>query len=181
MKRFQILLFLLIALVLVQLACNAPVPIPLTGTERTLAPVTTGTPGALPGITPTGGACTYKATFVSDVTVPDNTQVDAGKPFTKTWRVKNDGTCTWGPSGYPLHALVFVGGNQMGGPDQVPLPGAVPPGQTVDISVQLTAPTTPGTYIGQWELHVDNGAGGTQNVGVGQNGQGPLYVQVVVK
>ncbi len=176
MKRPQILIFILIALVFVQLACNAPVPIPLTGTERTLSPVITGTPA-----TPTGIACTYKATFVSDVTIPDNTQVDAGKPFTKTWRVKNDGTCTWGPNGYPLHALAFVGGNQMGGPDLVPLPAVVPSGQTVDISVQLNAPTTPGTYIGQWVLRVDNGAGGTQNVGVGANGQGALYVQVVVK
>src|SRR3989304_4012127 len=41
--------------------------------------------------------CTNHATFVADVTIPDNSEVGAGTTFTKTWRVGNLGTCTWGP------------------------------------------------------------------------------------
>jgi hypothetical protein len=180
MKRIKPIVWICIAIVLVQLACNAPVPIPLTGaggsTTMTITPVQIGTPG-----TPASGACTNKISFVSDVTIPDNSQVPAGKSFTKTWRVRNDGTCTWGPGSYPISGVIYTGGNQMGGPKEASLPGVVQPGQTTDISVQLTAPNTPGNYVGQWMFKVNNGTGGTQRMGVGDNGQGPLYVQIVVK
>ena len=33
--------------------------------------------------------------FVKDVTIPDGTAVAAGAKFTKTWEIKNAGTCTW--------------------------------------------------------------------------------------
>ena len=35
------------------------------------------------------------AQFVRDVTVPDGTTFLPGATFTKTWRLKNAGTCTW--------------------------------------------------------------------------------------
>lgn len=178
MQRKNIIGYLLLTLALAQLACFAPVAIPLTGSGATPTPVTPGNPFLTPTI-PTG-PCTNKVTFVSDVTIPDNSRMEKGQAFTKTWRVKNDGDCTWGPSGHPLSALVYTGGDKMGGPDLAPLPGEVKPGETADVSVQLTAPTTPGTYVGQWKFQVTNEAGEKQTLGVGNEGKGALFVQIIV-
>jgi len=35
------------------------------------------------------------AGFVADITIPDGTEMAPGSVFTKTWSLKNDGTCTW--------------------------------------------------------------------------------------
>ena len=93
------------------------------------------------------------AQFVTDVTVPDGTYLAPGTTFTKTWRLKNIGSCTWTTS----YALVFSSGNAMGGPTAVNFPSNVAPGQTVDLSIQLTAPTTAGQYIGYWKLRDGSG------------------------
>jgi hypothetical protein len=63
--------------------------------ENTSTPggATTGTPAQIPTSTPEG--CTDIAAFVADVTIPDNTVMAPNQPFTKTWRLRNDGTCTW--------------------------------------------------------------------------------------
>ena len=53
---------------------------------------------------PVNEACVDKPVFVADVTIPDNTVIAPGTTFTKTWRVRNDGNCTWGP-GLTFHAL----------------------------------------------------------------------------
>src|SRR5215207_5902999 len=83
-------------------------------------------------------AATYcdHAQFVSDVTAPDGSSFAPGAGFTKTWRFLNIGTCAWTTS----YNLVWVGGDPMGAPPSVTLPMDVPPGQTVDMSVNLTAP-----------------------------------------
>ena len=94
------------------------------------------------------------AQFITDVTTPDGTNVRAGLTFTKTWRLKNIGACTWTPS----YALVFSSGDQLGGPSSVNLKNSVAPGQTVDLSVNLTAPGTAGHYIGFWQLKSASGA-----------------------
>ncbi len=177
MKRRQTLVLLFLIPILLMLACYAPVAIPLTGSSGTPVRLVTATPLNL---TPSAPACTNKVTFVRDVNIPDNTEVTPGEKFTKTWRVKNDGTCTWGPNG-SLNALVFSGGYQMGAPDQVPLVNEVGPGQTADVSVQFTAPTDAGTYVSQWMFHVNDGSGVNQKLGVGNDGKGALYVQIVVK
>lgn len=100
-----------------------------------------------------------QAQFVTDVTVPDGTSFSAGAAFTKTWRLKNIGSCTWS-TGY---SLVFSSGEKMGGPDSIALPSSVAPGQTVDISVNLTAPASAGAYRGYWQLK--NASGGLFGIG----------------
>src|SRR6186713_1381701 len=105
-----------------------------------------------------GGYCDW-AQFVADVTLPDGIPVDPGIALKKTWRLKNIGTCTWTRS----YKLVFVGGEQMGGVSAVNLLKDVAPGQTVDLTIGLTAPMTPGIYIGYWELQ--NPAGGLFGIG----------------
>ncbi|HEX9798317.1 MAG TPA: NBR1-Ig-like domain-containing protein [Anaerolineales bacterium] len=118
-----------------------------TESLATEAPTATLEPTATEsGPTPTAGTlgCTDRATFVSDVSVPDGSNFDPGDNFTKTWRLRNDGTCTWTSS----YALVFDHGDAMGAPAAIPLAGAVPPGNNVDLSVNLTAPAAPGGYQG---------------------------------
>jgi hypothetical protein len=93
------------------------------------------------------------AQFIDDVTVPDGTTLKPNETFTKTWRFKNVGTCSWTPS----YAVVFSSGDSMNGPATQALAGNVNPGQTVDISVELTTPAAAGNYKGFWKLR--NAAG----------------------
>lgn len=108
------------------------------------------------------------ASFVSDVTVPDNTNINVNAGFIKTWRLRNVGSCTW-TSGYQI---IFDSGDQMSGPaSQQLINGTVPPGSTVDVSVNLTAPASAGTYKGNWKLRDQNGA-------VFALSTGPFWVQI---
>lgn len=95
-----------------------------------------------------------QAELVSDITIPDGTNIAPAAAFKKTWRIKNIGTCTWATT----YTLVFDSGEKMGGPASVNLAAAVAPGQTVDLSIDLTAPVTPGSYIGYWKLKNASGA-----------------------
>ncbi len=89
-----------------------------------------------------------------DVTIPDGTDMDPGESFTKVWRLKNGGSCTW-TSGYQL---VFVSGDNMSAPASVQLTsGSVPPGAEYDVSVNLVAPNAPGVYRGYFKLRNPGG------------------------
>ncbi len=112
-----------------------------------------------------------QAQFVKDVTIPDGSQIAPGGTFTKTWRMRNAGTCTW--SGY---TLVFESGDAMGGASPTSI-GSVPPGQEVDISVNLTAPSTAGTYRGYWRIR--NGSGVLIPV-LGGTGGKSFFVEIKV-
>lgn len=108
------------------------------------------------------------ASFVSDVSIPDNANININSGFTKTWRLRNVGSCTW-TSGYQI---IFDSGEQMGGPASQQLTnGTVPPGQTVDVSINLTAPNSAGTYKGNWRLRDPNGA-------IFALSTGPFWVQI---
>jgi uncharacterized protein YkwD len=76
-----------------------------------------------------------------DVTVADNEIIPASTDFTKIWRIKNTGTCTWGPD----YTLTHYAGERMLSPSSVPL-SVTFPGQTLDISMNLTAPNTDGNH-----------------------------------
>lgn len=118
-------------------------------------------------------SCTDKADFVEDITVPDDTVFSAGETFVKTWRLRNAGACTWTEQ----YELVFVDGEQMGGDSPIPMPGAAYPGKTIDLSVELTAPSTIDTYIGNWMLRNAEG----NLFGVGKNADKPFWVQIKVE
>jgi hypothetical protein len=109
-----------------------------------------------PSLTPVPATATSNcdlADFIDDITIPDGEDMSPGETFTKTWRLKNIGTCSWTPA----YAVVFSSGNSMNGPATQALTGNVNPGQTVDISVALTAPSTTGTYRGNWKLRNASG------------------------
>jgi hypothetical protein len=86
--------------------------------------------------------------------------------------LKNVGTCTWTTA----YSLVFVSGEKMGGPDAVLLPQTVVPGQSVDIGVNLTAPSIAGSYRGYWELKNSSG----KLFGIGTNADKPFWVDIRV-
>ena len=115
----------------------------------------TTTPGGTGTADPTGGSttgsCQDSALMIADVTVPDDTQMSPGETFTKTWRFMNNGKCNW--SGY---TIAFVAGDRMASPDTAPV-ADTEAGKTVDVSVQLTAPSADGSYTGFYELKKANG------------------------
>jgi len=113
-----------------------------------------------------------QAQFVSDITVPDGAAFAPGASFTKTWRFNNAGTCMWTKS----YSLVFVGGDVMGSMVSSNLPVDVAPGQMLDISVNLTAPTTPGHYKSLWKF---SNASGVQ-FGIGDSGADAFWVDLNV-
>lgn len=111
---------------------------------------TTATPVA--GSTVAAGtSCQDSAVMVQDVTVPDNTLMPRGGKFTKTWRFLNNGKCSW--NGY---TIAFFAGDRMESPDSAPVP-STEAGQTVDVSVELTAPSVDGSYTGFYVLKNDKG------------------------
>jgi hypothetical protein len=124
----------------------------------TATPAATNTPTAGAAAAPAAGGAASDAcnvmTFVADVTVADGDEVPAGMPFTKTWRLKNDGTCTWDAT----YSVAYYSGDQMNGPDSQFLTQEVEPGEEVDISVDLVAPATAGNYSSFWVIRDGTGA-----------------------
>jgi hypothetical protein len=127
-------------------ATFTPVPFPtIPPLATTQVPANTLPPSA------TATSTCDIAQFITDVTIPDGTVMDPDEGFTKTWRLKNIGACTW--SGYNL---IFDSGDLMSGTSPIAI-GTVAPGQEVDLSVNLTAPSTDGAYRGYWRIRNTNG------------------------
>ena len=145
----------------------------LAATASMMIPNATRSPPATATAPPsaTFGPCN-RADFVSDVTVPDNTVFAPGAAFTKTWRLRNTGACTWTTS----YAVVFVDGDPLGGAT-ANLAAPVEPGQQVDITVNLVAPGTPGTYKANWKLRSES----AELFGLGKDGDSSFWVQIEVR
>jgi hypothetical protein len=76
----------------------------------------------------------------------------AGQTFTKTWEVKNAGSCAW-DAGFKF---AFTGGDAMGG-STFTVPSAVAAGAVTQISVPMTAPNKTGTIRGNWRMSTAGG------------------------
>jgi hypothetical protein len=180
MSKTTRLVSILLALVFGISACNLPSSVTLTPTQGpdsvltvaaqtvaanltqvailnppTVPVIPTSTPGlptvTLAVFTSTRPAATNTpicdlAQFIKDVSIPDGTEFEPNATFTKTWQLKNIGACTW--SGY---SLVFDAGDAMGGPASTPI-GSVAPNQEVNLSVNLKAPSSDGSYRGYWRI-----------------------------
>jgi len=121
-------------------------------------------------------ACTDSAKFVSDVTIPDNSLIASNTAFTKTWRLKNTGTCTWDNN----YLVAYISGKTMSqqpGYWIVPQGQSIAPGQTVDVSVGMTAPVDNGNYTSYWGLKKVDGQ--FMPVQGGANGNS-FYVKIKV-
>jgi len=98
----------------------------------------------------TTSGCKDSALYVSD-DGKDGTVYAPNTPFTKTWKVRNTGTCTWDKT----YTVTYVSGATMSqSPTYLILPngGTVAPGGEVDISIGLTSPPTSGDYRADWKL-----------------------------
>lgn len=148
-------------------AAFSPTPEP-TATFTPIPSPTPGTPVIQLEFSPTPVPCNaldFDPDTV-DVNYPDGTMVSPGQEFTKTWRIKNVGSCTWG-TGY---GLVYAGySDRMNGVPQ-PLPKAVLPNEEVLVSVLFRAPTKAGEYLSAWRMSAPIG---------GPFGK-PLFVKIVV-
>jgi Ig-like domain from next to BRCA1 gene len=110
--------------------------------------------------------------FVQDVTVADGTTYSPGAEFTKIWRLRNNGSCTWNSN----YSLVFVSGERMGAPKSVQLPGNVRPGESVDVQVDFLAPAEQGRYRSYWMLSNADG----ERFGFGDNAENAFWVEIRV-
>ena len=107
-------------------------------------------PSWRPGSTAKGQqACSSRASFTADVSIPAGTRFTTASDFTKVWRLENTGQCTWTPNSFRLR---FVGGDSMSSSPIIPMPGAIQPGSSVDIASQFTSSTVPGIYVSNWQL-----------------------------
>jgi len=167
---------------LTEAALQTPQTSPTPASSNT--PVSTGSP-ASPTLAPTTAVAPTTGPTSStklcdqaeagspiDVTIPDDTQMTPGQAFTKVWRLRNSGTCAWTKN----YSIAVFSGDPMNAPDSVPLPKQIDPGQTVDISVDLVAPTAAGSYQGNWKVR---NASGTW-FGIGPGGSSPFWVRIVV-
>ena len=119
-------------------------------------PVENPTASPIPTVAATSQACLDTAAFVADVTIPDSTVVASNTPFTKTWRLKNTGSCTW-DSSYLVSYISGTTMSQQPGYLIVRQGQTVAPGQTVNISVGMTSPVENGNYQSYWGLKEENG------------------------
>jgi len=153
-KRYFIIAVLSIAVILFFIASLSFLPLldfSSKGDEAT--PTSTNEVANTPTQNILGDACN-SSTFLSDVTIPDGTEMKPGQEFTKVWQVKNSGTCTW-DSGY---TLVYIGGNIIS--DSQPFNvyiDTVFAEEITNVGVELVAPAAPGTYEGHWRLRSDLG------------------------
>lgn len=157
---------------------DTPIPQPTQSSTPTLTPVITVTarpeftvvPATLPSsFTPCLRA---EAGIPLDLTIPDDTVIEAGQSFTKIWRLVNTGTCIWDSS----YMLVYFSGEPLGFTADIPVGKIVHPGESLDVAADLTAPLSGGTFQGNFKLRDPNG----KLFGIGPEGQSPFWVKILV-
>lgn len=107
-----------------------------------------------------------------DVTIEDDTQMQPGQRFTKIWRLVNAGTCTWTRE----YRAVWFYGEKFGDTVSVPFSSSIPPGNSVEIAVDMVAPSSPGSFRSNWMLENPSG----KLFGIGPNANAPFWVQIQV-
>ena len=149
----------------------------VTPQRLTLRPSSTPGPSVTPprqatgkNETPVVSKCDHYA-LIKDVTIPDGTFMTKNTKFTKTWRLKNTGTCVW------LHdyEIYFESGDALVGPDSVKIKTNVLPGETIDISIDLAAPDQTGMFRSYYKMRNSKG----EIFGSGDENK-PFYLEIWV-
>jgi hypothetical protein len=117
--------------------------------------------------------CENSFEFVEDLNVPDDTLFGPGEEFTKRWRLRNNGSCPWSTD----YAVVFVGGEQMGAEEKIPLARSVAVSQTLDVAIPMIAPLEPGTYRGNWQIADPDG----EPFGIDGNVEDAFFLRIIVE
>jgi hypothetical protein len=122
-----------------------------TPISTTVAP-TLPTPTLTSALTSTKASLADKAELTSQ-SVADQTKINAGAPFSVTWTFKNVGTTTW-TTGY---SAKFWSDDLMGSPSTVLFSKEVKPNDSIDITMNFTAPTKTGSAKSSWWLQNPEG------------------------
>lgn len=162
-------------------AVLSPAPSP-TSAETT--PQETSTP-PIAAFTPTASeGCENKTTITTwmrDGVTYDAKEVEKklapGKNFVMSWIVNNSGTCTWNDK----YKFIFESGERLTTADTfaiMPFEQTVPPGDSLTITVTMTAPAAPGNYESAFSLVNAEGdailtVGVLTNVGTSSSGSLP--------
>ncbi|KAK4375677.1 hypothetical protein RND71_006354 [Anisodus tanguticus] len=94
--------------------------------------------------------------FTQDVNVFDGTIMAPLTPFTKVWRMRNNGNIVW-PQGTQL---VWIGGDKFSDAFSVELQitsVGLAVDHELDVAVDFTAPELPGRYISYWRMALPSG------------------------
>ena len=127
--------------------------------EATVTPLITNTPVSNSPTAPpkpTSQASCDNSEYVNDLSIPDGYVALGGEVMTKTWEIKNLGPCKWDQD----YALAFAYGGAGTNWDTTRpayLSFVVEPGQTAEVSVNLTAPTGKGEYGAFFRMMNDKG------------------------
>jgi hypothetical protein len=155
-------------------ATHASVPTQTLPPEATWTPVPTIERTRPSGASPTPETpCDMAAAgHPIDVTIPDGTVLAPGEMFSKTWRLKNVGSCKW----TRFYTIVFFSGNSLNAHQTHYLPAEVEPGETIDVTVDMEAPMEPGEYQSNWMLSNADG----ELFGIGPHGDAPFWARILV-
>ncbi|KAK4427087.1 protein JOKA2 [Sesamum alatum] len=94
--------------------------------------------------------------FIQDVNVMDGTVMAPLTPFTKIWRMRNNGTAVWPQK----TQLVWIGGDKLSNAlsVEVEIPAAgLPIDHELDVAVDFVSPGLPGRYISYWRMASPSG------------------------
>ena len=149
--------FALVLLLLISLSGCGTV---ITSSQNNGTPFVPPTPAAYqpptptPQPTPPSGpvqaapvtSCSDQLTFLSDVTIPDGTEVEAESTLDKRWEVENSGNCNWDEN----YRVRLIAGPDMGAQTEQALYPART-GTRAVIRIVFKAPTEPGSYRSAWQ------------------------------
>jgi next-to-BRCA1 protein 1 len=96
--------------------------------------------------------CINDAKFLEDLTIPDQTIVEASQTLDKRWSVQNSGSCDWGPG----YRLVHVSRDDFQADESIALYPARA-GAVAVWQVAMSAPFEPGEHIGFWQASSPEG------------------------
>lgn len=137
-------------------AAPGTTPLATLGIGTQAAALATVTPVA--ALATQAGLVCMDSAWIQDVTYDDTVTkpvLKADQRVQKVWRVQNTGTCTW-DDGF---LLVQYSGDNMNASkwEIIYKKEFVDPDEIVDISVELTVPSSKGEHGGCWRMKGDNG------------------------
>lgn len=112
----------------------------------TVAPLQTSTTAAGAATQPAGASSADKMAYVSQKVI-DGSTFSYGQSFTMTWVIKNIGTTTWDNT----YMIRLFAGDRFGA-DDLKFSGAVKPGETTNVTMDMTAPNNLGEYNSIWVI-----------------------------
>jgi hypothetical protein len=172
-KKAITLIFIIILLASAQLACSfTDVISGVIGDSSPISPKNSqpqgeapeeesqeGIPGEFESNLPEADQSSCTKAFSGSINLSEGQEFQAGETVQVVFMLINTGTCTW-DSGY---SLIQVGGDFSPSDTSLELTGDVIPGDSVQLSVEYTAPSQPGPYLSAWKMKDTDGGVFGQN------------------